>query len=228
MLRHAGDHQLRQLSQFRAHNAGAEDQADRLSPQPARHEPQHLRRGTIKPLSVINHAHQRPASRHLRQQAKHPKPDQEPVRRRPQLQAERGPQRPGLRRRQSLEPIQHRRAQLMQPGERQLHLRLHPRRARHPATRGVPGHVLQQRRLAHARLTVHHQRPALSRTDRLDQLVEHTALSAAAQQLHSEPPFRETHANRHDSGTISRLDLNPQSIRAPARAVSQRRRQLIF
>ena len=60
-------------------------------------------------------------------------PDQEPVHRWPGGDTERGPQRIALRHRNPLEMIQHRRAQLMQPGERQLHLRLHAHGARHPA-----------------------------------------------------------------------------------------------
>ena len=78
-------------------------------------------------------------------------------------QPERDPQRVALRTRQPLQPVQQRRAQLMQAGERQLHLRLHPCRPGHPHIRRRPGHVLQQRRLAHPRLTPHHQRPPASR-----------------------------------------------------------------
>jgi hypothetical protein len=58
--------------------------------------------------------------------------------------------------------IQHRRAQLMQPREGQLHLRLHSDGPRYQASRGPPGQVVQQSRLAHAGLTAHHQCPALT------------------------------------------------------------------
>jgi hypothetical protein len=56
--------------------------------------------------------------------------------------------------------IQHWRTQLMQPRERQFHLRLHARRPNYPAPRGPPGQVVQQHGLAHAGFTPHHQCPA--------------------------------------------------------------------
>jgi len=58
--------------------------------------------------------------------------------------------------------IQHRRAQLMQPREGQLHLRLHSHGPHNQAPRGPPGEVVKQNGLAHAGLTAHHQRPALT------------------------------------------------------------------
>ena len=76
---------------------------------------------------------------------------------------------------------EHRRAQLTQPGERQLHLRLHAGRTRHPARRGRrtrPSEVLQQRRLADARLATHHEDTALTGSDGPDQPFEHVTLSA--------------------------------------------------
>ena len=58
--------------------------------------------------------------------------------------------------------IQHRRAQLMQSRERQLHFRLHSHGPRYQAPRGPAGEVIQQGGLAHAGLTAHHQGPALT------------------------------------------------------------------
>jgi hypothetical protein len=57
--------------------------------------------------------------------------------------------------------IQHRRAQLMECREGELHFRLH---ANHPrsAPRGPPGQVVQQHGLAHAGLTAYHQCSALT------------------------------------------------------------------
>ena len=130
-------------------------------------------------------ADQRELSGHLRQQAQHAQPDQEPVRRRPRGQAERGPQCLALWHRNLVSVTQHRRAQLMKPGERQLHLRLHAHRARHPAPRirRLPGQVLQQHGLPHARITAHHQHPALAVPDGLNQPVKHAALAMPAGQL---------------------------------------------
>ena len=50
----------------------------------------------------------------------------------------------------------------MQPREGQLHFRLHARRPRYQAPRGLPGQVVKQHGLAHAGLTAHHQGPALT------------------------------------------------------------------
>ena len=66
----------------------------------------------------LDHADQRPLPGHLRQQAQHGQADQEALRCRPGTEAERGTQRITLRNRQLIEVIQHRRAQLMHPGER--------------------------------------------------------------------------------------------------------------
>ena len=119
---------------------------------------------------------------HLGEQAEHGQPDQEPVRRRARGQAERDPQRVALRRREPVEVIQHRRAQLMQPREGQLHLRLDPGRPRHPASVRPSGQVVQQRGLADARVAAHHQHPALTGPDRADQPVQHVALAVTAGQ----------------------------------------------
>jgi hypothetical protein len=82
--------------------------------------------------------------------------------------------------RQPVEVIEHRHAQLMQPGERELHLRLDTSGARHQAARRVIGHIIQQCRLAHTRFAAHHQCPALTRADTLDQPVEHLAFASPA------------------------------------------------
>ncbi len=181
-LRQTLDLELRQPSQLTVRNPGRKHQAYRFGPQPTRHERQCLRRRAVKPLRVIDQAHHRPLRRRLSQQAEGGQPDQEPVRRRARAHAERGPQRLQLRTRQHAQPVQQRRAQLMQPGERQLHLRLHARHPQHPAPGRLPGQVLQQRRLAHPRLAVHHQHPALTGTHRLDQPVQHAALGTPVRQ----------------------------------------------
>ena len=158
--------------------AGREDQPDRVGGQPPGHEPQRLRGRLIQPLLVVDQADQRLFPGHLRQQAQHGQPDQEPVRRRPGGQAERGPQRIALRHRQLPGAAQHRRAQLMQARERQLHLRLHAHHACHPAPVRPPGQVIQQRGLTHARVATHHQGPALASPDRLDEPVQRVAFAA--------------------------------------------------
>ena len=189
------DFQLGQPGQVRARIAGCEDQPDRVGRQPPRREPQRLRRCVIQPLLVIDQADQRPLHIHLRQQALHGQPDQEPVWRRPGSQPERGPQRLPLRHWQLLGLVQHRRAQLMQTREGQLHLRLHASRARHPASSRPSGHVIQQHGLAYARVAVHHQGPALSGPGRLDKPVEHLALASPVCQ-----PFGASPGHRGPTG----------------------------
>jgi hypothetical protein len=125
--------------QFVARVAGREDQADGIGCQPAGHEDQGLRRRAIQPLLVIYQADQRPLPGYLRQQAQDGQAHQEPVRRRAGAEAERGLQRIPLRRWQTGQPLQHRRTQLMQPGERQLHLRLNARGPCYLAARRMPG-----------------------------------------------------------------------------------------
>ncbi len=112
----------------------------------------------IEPLLVVRQADQRLLLGDVGQQAQHGQADQEAVRGRAGADAERGPQRILLRHRKPLNPVKHRRAQLLQPGERQLHLRLDARDPLNPAAGRPPGQVVQQRRLACPRLAGHHQR----------------------------------------------------------------------
>jgi hypothetical protein len=94
--------------------------------------------------------------------------------------------------------IQHRRAQLMQCRERQLHLRLHARCPRHQASRRPPGQVVQQHGLAHARLTAHHQGPALTGPHADNEPVKHATFAEPARQLCCGPP--DTRMCRHRPG----------------------------
>jgi hypothetical protein len=129
-------------------------------------------------LRVRTVAYQRLLRGHVGQQAEDSQADQKPVGSRPGTDAERGAQRGALRTRQMIQAIEHRRAQLMHGREREFHLRLDTRGAYHPASRRVPGQVVQQRRLAHPRLATHHQRPAFAGAHGLDQPVEHGAFAA--------------------------------------------------
>jgi hypothetical protein len=76
--------------------------------------------------------------------------------------------------------IQHRRAQLMQPGEGQLHFRLHSHGPRDQAPRGPPGQVVEQHGLAYAGLTTQHQCPALAGPDAGHEPVKFAAFAAPA------------------------------------------------
>ncbi len=58
-------------------------QRDRVSQQPSRDKRQRLRRGPVQPLCIIYQAQQRPLLAHVREQAEHRQPNEEPVRRVP-------------------------------------------------------------------------------------------------------------------------------------------------
>jgi hypothetical protein len=58
--------------------------------------------------------------------------------------------------------IEHGRAELMDPRERQLHLRLHTRDLRHAESRGLTRGIPEQRGLPDARLASHDQDGALT------------------------------------------------------------------
>ena len=109
-----------------SHRSGRAPQrpGHRLRLQPPRDEREDLRRGAVQPLLVIDQAHQRLLLGDLGEQAQHGEADEEAVRRRSGTEAERRAQRIALRHREPLELVEHRRQQLMQPGEGELHLRL--------------------------------------------------------------------------------------------------------
>ena len=191
-LLEALNHQLRQSGHVVRRLPRREDQSDRFRLQATGGEPESLRGRAIQPLLVIHQADQRPLRRHLGQQAQRGQSDQEPVGCRAGTDAERRPQGITLRNWQLIDVIQHRRAHLLQSGERQLHLRLDTCRAGHPAARRRVGDVVQQRRLAHPRLAAQHQRPALTDADSADQVIEHPALAASARQPFRAPSDRGT------------------------------------
>jgi hypothetical protein len=72
----------------------------------------------------------------------------------------------------------------MQSGEGQLHLRMHAGRPCYPASARPFGQVIQQHRLAHAGIAAHHQHPALTGADRVNQPVEHVAFAVPVGQPH--------------------------------------------
>ena len=163
------DHELRQAGEELARLPRAEQHHHRLRHQPSRHEGQHLRGGPVQPLRVVHDAQQRTLLGHLREQAQHRQAHEEPIRHGPVEQAERRRQCVALRCRKPVKAVEHRRAQLMQRGERQLALRLDPHRTEDPEIRRRRDRVLQQRRLADPRLTTQHQRAAAPCPDGLQQ-----------------------------------------------------------
>ena len=100
----------------------------------------------------------------------------------PAAQPKRHAQRILLGTRQAPEPIEHRDAQLLKRGERQLHLRLDADCPQDAKVRARADRVIQQRRLAYARLAAEHEGAALTTTHRLDQSVERRAFCVAPSQ----------------------------------------------
>ena len=179
--------------------AGREHQADRISSQPACHEPQRLHRSAIEPLLVVDDADQRPLPGNLGQETQHGQTDQEPVGRRAGVDAERGPQRIVLRT-GNRSTWSNRGAQSWcRPANANSISDCTPtvRATRHPCARS--DQVVQQHGLAHAGIPVHHQRPALTVADRLDQAVEHVAFPTPVRQPGRTPSKPEV--RRHPTGT---------------------------
>ena len=114
-IRQSADPQLGQPGQLLkpAWLALCEQEDDGLGGQATGHECQHLDRGPIKPLDVIDKAEQRMLLRGVRQQAEHGEPDEKSIGLRARAQTERGRQRVTLWRRQSLPTVQQSHAQLM-------------------------------------------------------------------------------------------------------------------
>jgi hypothetical protein len=202
VLGQALHHQLWQPGHVLARDPRREHQAHRVRSQPPRREPQRLRRSAVQPLLVIHHAYQRTFPGCLGQQADHGQAHQEPVRRQAGAEAERGPQRLALRTRERLGMIQHRRAQLMQPRERQLHFGLHAGGPRDQAPGGPRSQVIKQRSLAHPRLTAHHQRPALTSPHPSHEPVKYVTFAEPARQPGCGPA--DTRMCRHRPGATQR------------------------
>jgi hypothetical protein len=162
--------------------AHREHDRHRFRQQPSPDESQDLRRGGIEPLGVIDETEQRPLRGNLGQQAERGQGDQEAVGSgtgsQAQCDAEGGP----LRLWKSAAPVEHRRAELMQSRERQLHLGLDAGDARDAKARRLPSAVVQEGRLADARLPAEDQHRALAAADVLQQPVERLTLAGSPHQ----------------------------------------------
>ena len=97
-----------------------------------------------------------------------------------------------------LDPLQHRRAkELLQPRQRQLHLRLDGARPRDAAPRSALRHVVEQNGLPDSGLAAEHQDRAPSLPHVLEQPVERIALGPPAPQQRA---LLARHAENHDRG----------------------------
>ena len=98
------------------------------------------------------------------------------------MQAEGRVQRVTLRWRQPLEAVEQGRTELMERRKGKLHLRLDAERAEDAIALAALGDVVQERCLADAGLSADHQRCALARAYRGQQLLEPRTLRRAAAQ----------------------------------------------
>ena len=155
----------------------------RFRQQPPRHEAEDHPRGGVEPLSVLHHAEQRPLLRGGGQQAEHGQSDEETVRDVTGCEAQRHIQRVALRLREGVGPVENRRAELMDPCERQLHLRFSARDMHHAESRRPIGGVAEQRRLSDAGLASNDEEGALTPAHVCQEPVEGFALAAPAKQL---------------------------------------------
>jgi hypothetical protein len=118
--------------------------------------------GGIQPLRVINQAQQRPLFGNRGHQTEHGHADQERVGDIPGRQPDRNAQRVALRLRKGVDPSEHRRAELMNPRERELHLGFDARDLRDTEPRCLSSGVAQQCGLADAGVATNHQHSALT------------------------------------------------------------------
>jgi hypothetical protein len=113
-------------------------------------------------LRVVDHAGERARFGRVGQQAQDRERHEEVLRGTAVVEPERLAQRVSLRAREPAQPVEHRAAELMQAGERELHLGLHAGRSDDAPARCLLDDVLQQHGLADPRLAAQDQHLALT------------------------------------------------------------------
>jgi hypothetical protein len=180
---------------------GADDR-DPLGEQAAGHEPQDLRRGVVEPLRVVDDTGQRLLLGDLSEQGQRGQPHQEPVGRSAGAAAEHRRERVALRTRQPVEVVQHGRAELVESGVGQLHLRLDADGSRNMPASDLAGQVAQQRTLARPSLAPQDDDPAPAGEHVAHQPVERLTLAAASEELRGQARIL---TGRRPPGIIQRL-----------------------
>ena len=181
------EHQLREAPEVIRELSRPEHERHRLRRHAPGHEGKGLRRRSVEPLCVVDDAQHGPLRSRLGQQAEQGQRHQQTVRRAAGGYPEHHLQRVALRLREPLQTAQCRGAKLLQCGERELHLSLMPGGLKNlEAFRRRDG-LLDQGRLAHARLPEHHDRPPVGGSGRRQQPVEHSALALPTEQHGSHP-----------------------------------------
>jgi hypothetical protein len=134
-------------------------QQDRVGLDPPRDERQHVRRRAVEPVGVLHQQQERSVGCDLREQIESRHRDPEVLRRGAVHESERGIEGVALNVGQFARTVTHRAHQLMQPGKRQVRLRLHTGRGEHrhaARARGSLG-LRQQARFADAGLAAKHE-----------------------------------------------------------------------
>jgi hypothetical protein len=186
----------------------SEHEDDRLRLEPPGDEREHVCRRLIKPLRVVDQAQKRLLVGSLGKKTQQSQPNKKAIGPGARAQAERCPERIALGSGQPLETTQQGRTQLVEAGERELHLRFHPDRASDATALGAVGRIVQQRRLSDPRLSAEHDHAALSGMHRLQQPLEGRTLR--------------TTASQHRSATHGQLKNHPRtSIKPPARSTTR-------
>lgn len=143
--------------------AYGQDQGHRFGHQPPGDEGQHLPGPVVEPLGVVDETRQRPLLRGPGQQAQYGQAHQEPVGCGSLPQPERDGQGVPLRSGQPVDSVQQGCAQLVEAGERQLHLRLDARDGGGAESGGVGRRVVEERGLADPRFAAYDQDSAGAR-----------------------------------------------------------------
>jgi hypothetical protein len=171
---------------------GREHQRYPLRQQAAPDESEDLGGGLVQPLRVVHDAQHRLLLGDLRHEAERREGDLEPVGAVSGGEPERDAEPATLRLGQRPEAAEHRRAQLVQPGEGKLHLRLDADHAGHRETRRLRGQLSQQFRLADPRLAPYDQDGAPAAAGFRDEPPQDLQLAGPAEQ-----PGRRIHCHAH-------------------------------
>jgi hypothetical protein len=177
------DTQLRQAHERVAQRSCREHQRNLLRQQAAGDERQRARRLAIEPLRVVDDDEERPLLRGLGKQPQDRQSDKERIRWLPGGKPESDGERVVLGLWESLQERDERPTQLLCRTVRELHLRLDPTGPSDAKPPPCLDRVLEQRGLADARLSVHHQDAAVPAACRLEEPVERLALAAASEQM---------------------------------------------
>ena len=156
------DAELREAGQSTAHVTRRERERDPLRQQAARHERERSGRCAVEPLRVVDHAQQRLLLGSFGEEAENREPDKKRARRLPGAEPEGDAERVTLRIRETLAELEDRRTELLQRRVVELHLPLDARSPNDAKVLARLDRVLEQRGLADARVSVHHEDGAVT------------------------------------------------------------------